>query len=253
MPRTAPGAVARAHPKADVAKKKPPFLAATKGGSEDVAQRLHAALVEPLPFMRRDAPRDVRVRCASALRTLRHRGLPNRMIRDLVRALTLERARDVVVDGWPAVSADRTAIARTRDACKELAVAVSRLSPKAEAEVATAALLAFGKVILSSEIARAMTVLAIACEQRLEVLPAQTRRTSYPNVIAAIVRVVAPLELRISPRNGTKFHDVCAAAFALGDITARPSKVGSAKQPRTAIADPTPSIRAFQETTGTPQ
>lgn len=158
--------------------------------------------MEPLPFMRLDASQDCRASAAGALRMLRRRRLSNEMIKNLVAVLQVERSRDKIVDAWPTAGQDRQAIIAVRDACKAFESAIGGLSPRAQAEFATASLAAFGHVVLDSAAASAMRALGGAMDARLAKMPKQSRRAAFANIVDAVAHAVAPLRVTVSPSRG---------------------------------------------------
>lgn len=186
-----------------------------------------------------------RERSVTAVQTLRHRGLPWSCIARILRALREELTSYSIMDKWPTLGEDRAAIGVLADLCDQLVEVVERLSPRAQAQIATAALKVFQDPMAVDAARKPLRTFAAACRERLEAMPSQSRRESYPGVIHRIHTIVRPFGIEPSPRAGTRFHDVCLAAFTVAGLRGRTTAQGTKTASRTGIVDPTASIRAY--------
>ena len=197
-----------------------------------------AAWVEPLPIERTDnIDRALRIRQASALRTLRRLNLGNRDIRAFVRDLRTERARDTIVNSWPTVGEDRKKLERIAALASLLGAELASASPKASSELATGMLVTLGVITPLQRLQNDLPSLTEACLRRLEVMPKQSHARSHSNVIRVVALALAPLNIAPTVSRG-RFHEACEAAFALAGVVTR-------KGERSWQPSPTASIRAF--------
>jgi hypothetical protein len=182
---------------------------------------------------------------ASALRQWRRLKIPNTTIRVLLSAIAEERQAAAMVDTWPTIGEDRAALAAMADHLALLAHSIDSLSPHAKAEFATACLRAF-RTPAGPE-AAGLNALAAAIRARLDTMPEQDRRRSHASLVARVAIIVAPLGIKPSVSENSKFYRLCAGAFAIAGIRTRPPKTESSKKRSAAPPSPAASIRAYLE------
>lgn len=224
-------------------------MASTKkpAGAKALAISLpqRAGWVEPLPFTSKTAPPSVRAHAARALRAWRSLGLSNLMIRRLVQALPETMAAAKIAATWPTIGDFREELEDVQQLMVKLATAIDRASPLAEAELATAALVVLKDAGRVNALKAELTVLSAGVGARLAKLPAQSRRTSHIALVRRVAEIAGPLNLAVSPREGTPFFRVCQAAFELAGVRQAEAKKGSNKKRSDAPPSPAASIRAF--------
>ena len=126
-----------------------------------------------LPYRGASRGSPERVRAAEAKRILRRRGLRRPQVERLVSALERQLTTAGIVDRWPTVRQDAEAIENVAELCKQLADAIHNLSPRASAEVDTAAMQVFRDPLAADRARKPLRLFAAACMVRAAALPSR--------------------------------------------------------------------------------
>lgn len=190
----------------------------------------------PLPFMRKACPTsDVRRLAMARVQELIQLGFTGSMVRTLIRALIVENARYRIEDSLPTIGDVRKALMASQSLASQLSHVLIAVH---------------GCNIGADKLSLSLTMFARTCGECLATLPHQSRRRNHEKLIVRIAQITAPLQISVTPRAGTRFFIICAAAFALAGVTKVAAKKGSKKASSKAPPSPAASIRSYLKNIG---
>lgn len=161
---------------------------------------------------------------AEALESLVAAGLDDAMIASLKRRLALESTTHREASDWPTVGQDREALAAAATLARALSTILVNASPRAEAELATAALQALRDPLAVQRLADEIAALGEAIEARVQKLPAQTRAAPRIGIVIALRDVAGQVLPAPTTNPESPYYRACCAAFVLAGYPASPDK-----------------------------
>lgn len=147
------------------------------------------------------------------------------LIEQLRERLALEMAALRMMDSWPRVAADRKVLEAASTLAAALALVLTNASPRAHAEIATAALIELGDANAAAALAEQLAALSNGLSVRAAKLPPQSRRAAPVQLVHATVQVLGEALMgKPSTREDSSFRRVCEAAFTLAGYPFSPDR-----------------------------
>lgn len=153
-----------------------------------------------------------------AIQELLALGLSEQEIQRLQVAIEEDNASQKIMKPWPSQGEDRKSLEATAKLCLGLSTIVNGLSPRAHAELATAALQATGAVSAVFDLPKTLLQIGNQLQQRLRDAPTQSRPKPRTQLVRAVwnlqsARLGAPNKYPESP-----FYRACQQVFILAGI-----------------------------------
>jgi hypothetical protein len=160
-------------------------------------------------------PSRQRAGAIEALRELASLGLTGSEVRRLLRRIAVESTANAIVQRWPTVGEDRAVLRAAADLAQALALVLAGASPKAQAEMATAAHLALRDPTYSDRAARDLLHFSVGLRQRIANMPTQGRRKSPVSIVRAVHEVAGSRLGSVTHWPEAPFRRACVAALTL--------------------------------------
>lgn len=164
-------------------------------------------------------PRAVKL---AAVRELIEIGLCPHDVRRLVRRLGDEKTAMGIVLNWPTVTQDKASLKAVVELARGLGVVLADASPRAQAQIATAALTALGDATFPHTLPSELARFAAALQGRIDKMPKQSRREAPKRLVNAVVVIAGQKLGKITTWPESPFRRACVAAFQLAGVSTSP-------------------------------
>jgi len=159
----------------------------------------------------------------AGVRELRSLGLPGAEIRCIFRQLAIVAGVREVTRQWPTVDQDRQALQAAAELSQALATVLEGASSRAQAEIAAAAC-RLRDESLPQGLCVGLRLLAAALQQRIGLMPKQSRRRAPIEIVRVVAEVCGRRLGKVTTWEEGPFRRACVAAFSIAGLPTSPDK-----------------------------